>query len=48
MKIWGSADILNKKEMDLIENGMFEIFSEVGFKVENFKQLAKKWLQNRC
>ena len=39
MKIWGSADILNKKEMDLIENGMFEILSEVGFKVEHTKIL---------
>jgi len=39
MKIWGSADILNEKEMDLIENGMFEIFSEVGFKVEHTKIL---------
>jgi len=41
MKIWGSADILSDKEMDLIENGMFTIFSEVGFKVGHTKILNR-------
>ena len=31
MKIWSSADVLTKKEINKLENSMFKIFEEVGF-----------------
>jgi trimethylamine---corrinoid protein Co-methyltransferase len=41
MKVWGSSSILSKKEISLIESRMFDIFSKIGFRVENSKIVGK-------
>ncbi|GAH82145.1 unnamed protein product, partial [marine sediment metagenome] len=33
MKVWGTAEVLNKKEIELISENALKILSEIGIKV---------------